>query len=122
MQHRRFGLCLALAMLAVRLLVPTGFMPSIGHHGLTIQLCSGTSATMDIPGLADQDGDQHGQPQHATCPFALAAIPSLGAVEAVAVLPIAFAVERIAEAAAAELPPPARSRLRPPAQAPPATA
>jgi hypothetical protein len=123
--HRRFAMLAILAVLALRLMMPAGFMPTIADGHITVGVCSGTGSTMvtiAIPGLKPDrpDGTQHNA--EAPCAFAGLAMPALPAADPILLaIAIAFvfaigrlAVDRVRVAAPA--------RLRPPLRAPPATA
>lgn len=85
--HPRRWLLVVLGVLAVRLLVPTGFMP-VAHDGaVTIEICgSHGGATLVLPGTG-QPADPHPDGKHAAafdhCPYAAAASPLLGGADPV---------------------------------------
>jgi hypothetical protein len=118
--HALFG-ALVLIVLAMRVVVPSGFMPTQTMHGVAITLCTGQGAinvTVDrdrLPGHpADHDpvDQKSGDNQH--CAFAGAAVPLLADAIASPVLPawqtafgpIAFAVRTGWIARLAAPPPP----------------
>lgn len=118
------GLVLALA-LAMKLLVPGGFMPTSSDGGIVISICSGTGPTtmvMTIPGLEhgkSNEGHQGKADQH--CAFAGLSVPSLAAADPVLLtIAIAFAMALALWPTTAPIVR-ARSHLRPPLRGPPAT-
>ncbi len=112
MNRRAPGLlftALCTAALALRLLVPAGWMPVAGPAGIAISLCSGASLPGD-PVLPSDDGEQ-------SCGFAL----SLGPLLATAALLLPLLALPLAPA---PVPQPLRTtarrhRPRPPGQGPP---
>ena len=123
--NRRGWLALTCALaLAVRLLVPAGYMPAqVG--GLTaITICDGTGDQMVMRGMSGMGGmngkhGDHGR-SSAGCPFGVAAMASLGGVDAIVLsarIVRPFIVGHILGQPSARL---ATARLRPPAQGPPA--
>lgn len=114
-RHPAAALALLLATLAIRLLVPAGYMPDIGAGRLTLTLCSGMGP---MAGMAR--GHETGKPaSDAPCGFGGLAIGGTGGgVATPASPPVTFALPsppRIAAARAAAAP----RRLRPPLRAPP---
>lgn len=76
--HARLAAIIVAVALAVRILVPAGFMPMMESGSLTIALCNGTGpATMEIaiPGLKHQGGDPHRM--QGRCAFSDLAVPAL---------------------------------------------
>ncbi|MFA5963122.1 MAG: DUF2946 family protein [Sphingomonas sp.] len=68
--------------LAMRIIVPAGFMPSLSSGTLTITVCTGTShETMElaIAGMKKGDAGQH--EKQSRCAFADLALPWLSAVD-----------------------------------------
>lgn len=115
---------LAAALLAVKALVPTGWMPVVaGDGGIRIALCTSQGtvlATLDADGTVHRDGAPESGNRD-TCPFAtVAAAFDLAAPPA---MPPAFAASPFS---ARPLPVAAmvaaRRALRPPARGPPAFA
>lgn len=106
---------LAVLALAVRLLVPTGYMPAVSHGHVAIVACPGVAA---MPGH-----DRHGDAPHAgfeqPCAFAALAAPVTAAVDAV-LLVVALAI--VAARALRPIAQPWRDaglRWRPPLRGPP---
>jgi len=87
LHHPHRWLLLVLGAMAMRLLVPTGFMP-VAHDGaVTIEICGakgGAPLLLPAPG---QPADPHSDTGHAAafdhCPFAAAASPLLGGADPV---------------------------------------
>jgi len=82
--HARLAALVVAMALAVRILVPAGFMPTLQQDGsLTIALCNGTSpATMElkIPGMKHHGGEHQTQER---CAFSDLALPVLGGADPV---------------------------------------
>ncbi len=110
---------LALLVLAIQLLAPTGFMPVRTDKGVIVTLCTGQGAVNvvvprgDAPGKHDQPDDGMTGQQH--CPFAASvqpAVPPLIAADLllpawqIAFGPIAFALKTGVIARLAAPPPP----------------
>lgn len=112
----RLLLLLMAAALALRIAVPSGFMPVADEHGLRVEICTGSGPlTVEIdPGKTPQQ-----EQQRDPCPFGLAAGPAL-------TLP---PLPQLPAAPLAHSPPPypglvaarliAARALRPPARGPP---
>lgn len=114
MNRRRPGLMLlaaCLAALALRVLVPAGWMPAEGSRGMVLALCSGTAITLDEGGAPLPVADP------APCAFALATGPALLAA-ALLLPPLALPLLPplpLAPVAVVSR----RHRVRPPGQGPP---
>lgn len=118
------GAILALA-LAMKLVVPAGFMPTVADGRMVVRMCSGTgpmTMVMTIPGLdhsqPDREGhhDRHEQP----CAFSGLSAPSLAAADPVLLaLAILFVLAMGVRALAAPITA-ATPYLRPPLRGPPA--
>jgi hypothetical protein len=110
--------------LAMKILVPTGFMPVMAHGAVTIAPCSGTAPAgpmAAMPGMAHHPDKTQHQPPEMPCAFSALAVPTLaGADPLVLAAAIAFIV---AFAWRAVVPTPVRPRahLRPPLRGPPET-
>lgn len=72
---------LALLVLAIQLVAPTGFMPTRTDRGVVVTLCTGQGA-VNVVVPRESDGDRHGQrddgmtgQQH--CPFAASVQPAV---------------------------------------------
>ena len=122
----RLAALILVAALALRVLVPAGFMPSVDGAGPAIMMCSGAGPVaapaafqreMAARGMIGHAGEEGEAPRG--CAFADLALPMLGGADpALLVAALLFAV-----AAAlfhrATLPTCASPRLRPPLRAPP---
>lgn len=88
--HRHFAALICVAALALRIVIPTGYMISVDHGRMTVTSCSGIarqqpSAAMDMPGM------DHAMPDHGTskdhskagmpCAFAALSAQALGALD-----------------------------------------
>jgi hypothetical protein len=120
---RRAALTMAIVALAlaVRALIPAGYMTGSGSTGLTIELCSGTSGETAVIALpTDPSKNAHGKAQaDSPCAFAalgLAAGPATDPIQ----LAIAIAFILALGLCRADAPAPARQALlRPPPRGPP---
>lgn len=121
--HALAGALIALA-LAMKMLVPAGFMPTISNGQIVVSVCTGMGAAkmvMSVPGFEHgKPGDsQHGKSEP-PCAFSGLSAPSLSATDpvllALAILFVMALVRRpMARLAAAAAP-----YLRPPSRGPPA--
>ena len=127
--HPALATLLAAAALAMKLLVPSGFMPVIGATGVTIQLCPAAGAVAGAPALMmhhamTAPSSTHGEPMPAPkaempCAFAGLAAPTLAAADVVLLAAaLAFVALRAVRGATPTTPRRA-ARLRPPLRAPP---
>ena len=116
-----FAIAVLLA-LSLRILIPTGFMPTVSSHGIVVELCSGMSGktvTIDIGKKSNGDGGQH----NAENPCAFAAGLGHGLISAAdlpTIQPFIFGLTIFVGTAIADL---TISRLAappPPSQGPPA--
>lgn len=99
LDHRTLALWLALAALAVKLLVPTGFMVGTVEGRVVLQMCSGFGPVVAAPMVhgagAGAHENEHQQPDHPgadmPCPYS-ALVQGFGAAvdPALLVLAIAF--------------------------------
>lgn len=113
--------------LAMKLLVPAGFMPIESGGQIVIGMCSGTGPikmAMTIPGLkhgqSDDDG-HHGKAEQ-PCAFSSLSAPSLAAADpivlAAAILFATAIIRHLASPSVVVAP----THLRPPLRGPPVTA
>lgn len=125
--HACIAALLLAAVLALRVLVPAGFMPMAGADGrLTVMVCSGEGSramTIVIPGLgegrgkpAPADRDKAGGP----CAFAGHAAPWLSSVDPVLLIAALAAVAMLALFASRPFALRTAAHLRPPLRGPPA--
>jgi hypothetical protein len=107
------ALAVIVCALALRMLVPQGWMPVSDAHGVRITLCTGSgpmdmARTMSMPGMAmhhGKTGHDQSQPDH-PCAFAglglalaeptlpALALPPLARIEALALRPLTIAIGR----------------------------
>jgi len=110
------------AALAVRVLVPAGYMPTLDNGRVVIGICSGAGPKMmaiAIPGLDHHDdGDRVQNP----CAFADLALPMIGGADPIQLAGALLFILAVALLLAETLPPRASPRLRPPLRGPPMTA
>lgn len=109
--------------LAMKLVVPVGFMPSMIGGRVEIVLCTGMGPQdmkMAMPGMARHDrGDHAPSKPESPCLGAGIAAPVLSGVDPIQ-LALAFAVAIVAALLVATPPPPRlRAHLRPPLRGPP---
>lgn len=128
-QHALLAWLMVGAALAMKVLVPAGFMPVAEKNGtITVRICSGTldgpmTMEMAMPGLPGGKGDHHKSGKaEMPCAFAGLAMPMLSGADP---LLLVLAIALIMALASRVLPPavPRRSAyLRPPLRGPPITA
>ncbi|OYW47041.1 MAG: hypothetical protein B7Z33_01370 [Sphingomonadales bacterium 12-68-11] len=115
-RHSRLAVLVVLVALALRIVVPGGFMPAFAQGGVTITICHGdgsSQSTIPVPVKTLPGASQ-------TCAFADLDLPALGAVDPVLLaVALAFAIA-LGLAASAPLRLRAFARLRPPLRGPPA--
>lgn len=114
------------AALAVRVLVPAGYMPTLDNDRVVIGICSGygpTMMAMAIPGLEQPthhggDGDQARSP----CAFADLALSVIGGADPIQLAEALLFILTVGLVFIVPLPPRVAARLRPPLRGPPLTA
>jgi hypothetical protein len=127
----RLVLLLCVVALAVRFLVPAGYMLTGESGRIAVTLCPETIAapTMAMPGDDHGDGERHaakkqGATKHGRaempCPFASLAAPAFGAADPLVPAVAPAVVAALALAAFTVRPVRLAVRLRPPLRAPPA--
>ncbi len=129
--HRYLAVMLCLATLALRLVIPTGYMISGEHGRFAITLCSGVapqdpSAMMDMPGMHDMgSGDahhgkskDHGKPEM-PCAFSALSAQALGGADLVLLVAALAAVAAMALRVSPRSIVAAPAYLRPPLRGPP---
>ena len=122
-RHPALFWLLAAALLAVKALVPSGWMPVASEGGIRIALCTGAGTTMarlDPQGRLHRDGAPE-SPVREACPYATAATPFVLASPPTLAEPVVLPAIPDAPALVAALIA-ARRALRPPARGPPAFA
>jgi hypothetical protein len=126
--HRRLAALVLAAALALRLIVPGGYMLAEHHGVMILKVCSGVAQDramvmpmpgMDHAGTADHDGSKEHGKAEMPCAFSGLSAQLLGPVDP-ALLAIALAaVAMAALVRPAAQPAQARVHLRPPTRAPP---
>ena len=121
-RHPRAAWLLVAVTLAMKVIVPVGFMPSLVGGHIAIVLCSGMGPEdmKAMPGMPGHERGEHAPPKPDTpCLGAGIAAPVLSAVDPIQ-LAIAFVVAIVAALLLATAPPPRRrAHLRPPLRGPP---
>lgn len=113
------------AALAVRVLVPGGYMPVVDHGRILVKVCTGMpdgpgTMTLAVPGL--DHGPPAGDVAHGKCAYADLAQSVTGGVDPVLLaVMLAFAMS-LALVRAVPVAPAAPGWLRPPLRGPPARA
>lgn len=124
--NRKFvGLLLAL-VLAMKLLMPAGFMPTVADGHIVITICSSSGPmkmVMAIPGMdhGTSDGEEHRDSAATPCAFSGLSAPLLAAADPVL---LATAILFVMVLGLRNATPPvitASPHLRPPLRAPPTT-
>ncbi|WP_375420758.1 hypothetical protein [uncultured Sphingomonas sp.] len=126
--HPALAALLVAAALAMKMLVPNGYMPVNGADGITLQLCPGAAVSAPAPMAMAHHAmtapvDDHSEHMPASkaelpCAFAGLAAPVLAAVDAV-LLAVALAFMAAVMRGTHRPAPRSTSRLRPPLRAPP---
>lgn len=109
------------AALALRLLVPVGFMPTVADGRVTLVLCSGAQpapSMAPMPGMAHHESDDGGM-AGSPCAYADLALPALGAADPVLLVAALAFVVALAARRVVPLPPRDAAWLRPPLRGPP---
>ena len=122
MHHRVLCIWLIAMALAMKALVPSGFMPSFSAGAITIELCGGHGVQeVSLPGK--DHGPEQGQSKaEAPCAFSGLAVPGLAGADPIQLVAAIFFIMAMALLLQ---PLPARTRssfLRPPLRGPPGTA
>lgn len=93
-RHQCLALCLIGAALFMKVVVPTGFMPTLSNNMILVQFCSGMGPQMvaiEIPGLTDHsDGKDQHEAAEQPCAFSGLMTPGLAGADPV-LLALAFA-------------------------------
>lgn len=125
--HRHAAALICIAALALRMLIPAGYMISGEHGQLAVTICSNSTAklkTMQMPSThhaapGHEKAGDHGKVEM-PCAFASLSVQALGSIDpAVLLAAIAFAMA-LALSVIRVLGPPTRPYLRPPLRGPPA--
>lgn len=124
--HRALAAFVVAAALALRLLVPAGFMPTMEGGRLVISICSGfgPAKTMEMTGATHAGMEHHGNPDgdraQSPCAFADLALPVIGGMDPIQLAAAIVFVMAAGLVLATALPPRLSGRLRPPLRGPPA--
>ena len=125
LQHRLLAVWLVAAALAMKLLVPGGYMPMVSAGSITLELCSGyepqkMAMAMAMPGMAGEHGheDGHGKVEM-PCAFGGLAMAGLAGADPILLI-VAIAFIMALGFLVTPKPPLGRTNhLRPPSQGPP---
>ena len=114
--------------LAMKILMPAGFMPVVSGGRVTIEICGGIAPAqtvmapmmaMTMPGMAHHSGKSDHQEREMPCAFSGLTAPSLAAVDPVLLaIAIAFIVGLVRHVRTA-VPIATQAYLRPPLRGPP---
>jgi hypothetical protein len=123
--HRQLVLILTATALAMKMLIPAGYMVDASPRVLTVRICADASEagyvkqiTIPVSGKAGGNSDEHGKPDGA-CPYSVMSMASLGGAD-VPLLLLALAFILALGFAPFHIPPRVRSRHdRPPLRGPP---
>ena len=126
-QQRWLALWLVGFALALRIVVPAGYMPVFSGHALTIELCSGygpvkmtmTVAGMDMSDAGHTSGKQHHDKTDSPCPFSGLTTPALSGADPILLAAAILFIMLLASRRPITQPVRAGSRLRPPLRGPP---
>jgi hypothetical protein len=126
LQHRLLAAWLVAAALAMKLLVPAGYMPMLSSGSITLELCSGyepPKMAMAMPGMPGKQGHEDKQGKmDMPCPFAGLTMPGLVGADAILLI-AAISFIMALGFPATPLPPLRRiTHLRPPLRGPPTAA
>ena len=117
-QHPRIAATIFAAALLLRVLVPTGFMPSIADGQLTVSICTGYGAKqvqIAVP------GKEHGSVA-SPCAFADLSLPLMAGADPIQLAAALAFVLALALLLAVALPGRRIAHLRPPLRGPPTVA
>ena len=126
LQRRLLAVWLMAAALAMKLLVPAGYMPMVSTGSITLELCSGyepEKMAMVMPGMAGKHGHEHGQGKmEMPCAFGGLAMPGLAGADPILLI-VAISFIMALGFLVTPRPPLGRANhLRPPSQGPPTAA
>ena len=124
LRHRALAMCMVMAALCMKLLVPTGYMIGHGTQTLTVLMCndaSGAQAVRQMTIPVKDSGSESGSAQgKSECPYAsLSMAATSGADLALLALALVY-ILALGFAPAAILPRARDHHLRPPLRGPPA--
>lgn len=118
--HLGIAAMIVVVALALRILVPAGFMPVAGNGTITVGLCNSavSQIVIEIPGLKHQPD---GEKASGGCAFSDLSLPSLGGVDAIQLATLIAYLVAAGIACVVVQSYRAIDRLRPPLRGPPAT-
>ncbi|RYD65159.1 MAG: hypothetical protein EOP58_08120 [Sphingomonadales bacterium] len=126
--HSQLAALICVAALALRVLIPTGYMVSNDHGRIAMTLCSGVveqqpSMTTDMPGM-DHAMPEHGKSKEhgkteMPCAFSGLSAQALGGADPILLIAALAIVAAMALHAAPRTVIPAAPYLRPPLRGPP---
>jgi hypothetical protein len=126
--HRHLAALICVAALALRVLIPTGYMVSNDHGRVAISLCAGVveqqpSMPMDMPGMrhtmpADGKSKEHGKTEM-PCAFSSLFAQALGGADPILLVAALAIVAALALHATPRTIVPVAAYLRPPLRGPP---
>ncbi|QAY77549.1 DUF2946 family protein [Sphingosinicella sp. BN140058] len=127
LQHRALAAFVLAGALLMRVLVPSGYMPTIHHGAVAIVPCSGAGpVTIEAHAAVAHGSGHHGDEQkphegsQGPCLFSSLAAPALAGADPFLIV-AAFLFVMVQALRVAQQPPVTRaSRLRPPLRGPPA--
>lgn len=124
-RHPQLAALLVAAALALRVLVPGGYMPAVDHGVIVVKICTGSpdgprSMLWAVPGLEHEQ--QPGDVAQGKCAYADLAQAMTGGTDPILLAAALAFVLALALVVAAAVPPRLVDRLRPPLRGPPLTA
>ena len=127
LRHRRLALVVAMLALALKVLVPGGYMVARQGQTLSVMICSAAGEAERRMAITVLPGGKSGEgsaPEHpgAACPYTALSLAALGHAESVILLlAVGFALALVI-AAIPPVPRPSARRFRPPLRGPPSMA
>ena len=123
--NRTFACILLAAALAIKALVPAGFMLEAAPNAIFVTVCSDASGEHSLTKIAvpmkEQAPDEHDAAKKA-CPFSTMATPAIASADTVLLAAALVFILALGFAPAPSLRPEGRYYLRPPLRGPPAAA
>lgn len=118
--HSAITLSLLMAVLALRLIVPVGFMPVVESGKLVVSICSSTGPTkmvMDMPGMDHKSSKPVAE---GGCAFADLSMPTLAGTDPIQLSALIALIMASGLVVVIAFPPRRSGHLRPPSRGPPA--
>jgi hypothetical protein len=117
---------LLVCVLALRMVVPTGFMPTRTADGIVVTICNGLGESqtvlVDLQRSDDQDHSGHEQAEHKPCVFASASLPAIAGAQPAPLAKPALLLREFALPPPVDAAPATADFLTPPLRGPPALA